>query len=344
MDNELVENSVIVQRDELHILLNLVKEQSIVVDYPLFDLKLIQAKTSGDGYRLRVLSDEDDFEVLYEDYSTYVNEFPSFDDIRYCMLLSEIIEYDDLDDFKDMIKVYEKLGKIVYFALDTNMLYQGFPSQATYIKNPRYLVVDTVYNEVESSVNYKYKPFHIHEMQECAHYHAELLENLENRKMKKARKAAHVAMKEYHHIREHVLEIKAELPSTTHSEKNDIIIVKAVRSFDAENSYAYPVFLTADTNASNLCEGKGPECFHLTYPSSLDVKECSSDQLVKLLYWLAIVNGFVKCNSVIICGEFGHKGRDDDSLKLMFQDRKLFETFTKELGICRKLMALGISK
>ncbi|WP_370575577.1 hypothetical protein [Methanomethylovorans sp.] len=344
MDPELVESSVVVLKDELQILLNLFADQPIVVDYPLFDLKLIQAKISGDGYRLRVLSDEDDFGRLYEDYGTYVSELPSFDDIRYCMLLSGIIQYDNLDKFKDMLRLYERMDKIVYFALDTNMLYQGFPSQATYMKNPRYLVVDTVYNEIESSVNYKYKPFHIHQMQECAFYQPELLENLENRKMKKARKAAHVAMKEYHFIREHVQEIKSELPSTTHSEMNDRVIVNALRRFDEENSYAYPVFLTADTNASNLCEGKGPDCFHFTYPSSLDAKECTSDQLVKLVYWLAIVNGFIKCNSVIICGEFGHKGRDDDSLKLMFQDRKLFETFMRELGICKRLMALDIAR
>ena len=344
MNNDLVENSVVIQRDELQILLNLLEGQSVVLDYPLFDLKMIQAKTSGDGYRLRILSNEEDFEELYEYYSSYFNEMPSYDDIRYCMLLSEIIQYDNLDDFKEMLRVYERLGKIVYFALDTNMLYQGFPSQAAYMKNPHYLVVDTVYNEIENSVNYKYKPFHIYEMQECAHYHAELLENLENRKMKKARKAAHVAMKEYHHIREYVKEIEADLPSTTHSEKNDHIIVNAVRRFDAENSYAYPVFLTADTNASSLCEGKGPEFFHFTYPSTLDARECTSDQLVKLIYWLAIVNGFIKCNSVIVCGEFGHKGRDDDSLKLMFQNRKLFETFKRELEICRRLMALDIAK
>lgn len=344
MDSELVENSVVIQRDELQILLNLFGDQSVMVDYPLFDLKLIQAKTSGDGYRIRILSDEEDYEELYGDYSTYVNELPSYDDIRYCMLLSEIIQYDNIDDFKDMLKAYDKLGKIVYLALDTNMLYQGFPSKAGYIKAPRYVIVDTVYNEIESSVNYKYKPYHIHEMQECAYYHEELLENLENRKMKKARKAAHVAMKEYHYIREYVHEVKAELPSTTCSEKNDRIIVNAIRSFDEENNYANPVFLTADTNASNLCEGKGPDFFHFTYPSTLDARECTSDQLVKLIYWFAIVNGFIKCNSVIVCGEFGHKGRDDDSLKLMFQDRKLFETFTRELGICRRLMELKIAK
>lgn len=344
MDNELVENSVIIQREELQILLNLFCDQSVVVDYPLFDLKLIQARSSGDGYRLRVLSDKEDFEELYVDYGTYINELPSFDDIGYCMLLSDIVQYDNIDEFKDMLKVYDKLDKIVYLALDTNMLYQGFTSKATYMKNPHYLVVDTVYNEIESSINYKYKPRHIYEMQECAYYHSELLENLENKKMKKARKASHVAMKEYHHIRENIHETKSESPSTTNSEVNDRIIVNAIREFDAQNNYAYPVFITADTNASNLCEGKGPACFHLTYPSNLDARECSSDQLVKLIYWFAIVNGFVKCNSVIVCGEFGHKGRDDDSLKLMFQDRKLFETFKRELGICRRLMALDIAK
>ncbi len=344
MDPELVENSVVIQQDELQILLNLFGNQSIVVDYPLFDLKLIQAKTSGDGYKLRVLSDENDFEKLYEEYGSYVNEMPSFDDIGYCMLLSGIVQYDNVDEFKEMLKLYGRLNKIVYFALDTNMLYQGFPTLATFMFHPRYLVVDTVYNEIESAINYKYKPFQIYEMQECAHYHSELLENLENRKMKKARKAAHVAMKEYRRIRENIHEIKAELPSTTQSEKNDTLIVNAIRRFDAENNYAYPVFLTADTNASNLCEGKGPDFFHFTYPSNTGVRECTSDQLVKLIYWFAIVNGFIKCNSVIVCGEFGHKGRDDDSLKLMFQDRKLFDTFMRELRICRRLVALGITR
>lgn len=344
MDNELVENSVVIQRDELQILLNLFGDQSVLIDYPLFDLKLIQAKTSGDGYRIRVLSDEENFEDLYGDYGTYVNEFPSYDDIMYCMLLSGIIQYENLDEFKDKLKLYEKLDKIVYLGLDTNMLYHGFPSQATYLKNPSYLIVDVVYSEIENSINYKYKPFHIYEMQECAHYHAELLENLQNRKMKKARKAAHVAMKEYHRIRENVLEVESEQPSTNHSEKNDKIIVSTIRKFDEDNYYAYPIFLTADTNASNLCEGKGPEFFHFTYPSNIDARECTSDQLVKLVYWLAIVNGFIKCNSVIVCGEFGHKGRDDDSLKLMFQGKKLFEIFTRELRICRRLMELDIVK
>ncbi|MBC7086499.1 MAG: hypothetical protein H5T43_09115 [Methanomethylovorans sp.] len=344
MEPELVENSVVIQQDEFHILLNLFENQSIVIDYPLFDLKLIHAKTYGDGYWLRILSSEADFEKLYEDCGSYVNEMPSFDDIVYCMLLSGIVQYDNLDEFKSILKLYKRMNKIVYFALDTNLFYQGFPSRAGFIDNPRYLVVDIVYNEIESSINYKYKPFQIYEMQQCAHYHSELLENLENRKMKKARKAAYVAMKEYRRIREYVHEIKAEMPATSQSEKNDMLIVNAIRNFDAGNNYAYPVFLTADTNASNLCEGKGPDCFHFTYPSDIQARECTSDQLVKLIYWFAIVNGFIKCNSVIVCGEFAHKGRDDDSLKLMFQDRKLFDTFMRELRICRRLMALNITK
>jgi hypothetical protein len=205
-------------------------------------------------------------------------------------------------------------------------------------------VVDTVYDEIESSVNYKYKPNQINEMKKCAPYNAKLLGNLGNQKMKKSRKAAYVGMKEYNHIIDTVREFKSEVPSTTDSEENDRIIVNAIRKFEAENNNAYTIFLTADTNASNLCEGKGPDYFYFRYPSNLDAKECTSNQLVNLIYWFAIANGFIKCNSVIIFGEFGHKGRDDESLKLLFYNRELFDTFTRELKICRRLMELEIAR
>jgi hypothetical protein len=344
--SEDAENIVVIQKDELQILLNIFGKQSINLDYPLFDLKLIKAKTSGDCYKLNLLCGKEDFQDLYENCSCS-KEFPSFGDISNCMLLSGIIQYDNLDEFKDKMKVYEQVNKnkVVYFGFDTNMFYHGFPSQATFLNKYRYLVANTGYEEIESAINYKYNPNQINEMKRCASYNANLLGNLGNQKIKRSRIAAYVAMKEYNNVRrQSFTKVESDVASTKDSEENDKIIVNAIHKFDVEDSDAYVVFLTADTNVSNLCEGKGLDFFHFQYPSYLDAKECSSDQLVKLIYWFAIVNGFVKCNSVVIFGEFVHKGRDDDALKLLFYDRKLFETFKRELEICRKLMDLKIAK
>jgi hypothetical protein len=346
MKPEVTENSVVIQKDELQILLNIFGKQSIDLEYPLFNLKLIRAKTSGDCYKLNRLCEKEDFYDLYENCN-YSDEFPSYGDISDCMLWSGIIQYENMDEFKDQMLVYEKVNKnkVVYFAYDTNMFYHGFPSQASFLNKYRYLIASTVYEEIESAINSKYRPNQINEMKKCATYNNNLLGNLGNQKMKKSRKAAYVAMKEYTNIRRHSLtEVKSDFPSTKDSEENDRIIINAIHKFDAEDSDAYVVFLTADTLVSNLCEGKGLDFFLFKYPSHLDAKECSSDQLVKLIYWLAIMNGFIRCNSVIVYGEFGHKGRDDDALKLVFQDRKLLETFMRELEICRELMDLKIAK
>ena len=83
-------------------------------------------------------------------------------------------------------------------------------------------------------------------------------------------------MSEYRSIRERTREIKSPDPSTYDKEANDMLIVKAVREYDYNAKNNMAVLLTADTNVSYLCEGKGPECFHFTYPSMFDVKHCSS--------------------------------------------------------------------
>ncbi|MCL7475472.1 MAG: hypothetical protein M8352_05455, partial [ANME-2 cluster archaeon] len=91
-----------------------------------------------------------------------------------------------------------------------------------------------------------------------------------------------------------------------------------------------------------LCMGKGPECFHLTYPSSIDVDQCTPYQLRDLIFYLAKVCGLVKCNSVVVYGEYSHKTWNDNSLKLVFQDRGLFDRFKEDCELCRELVGLGV--
>jgi hypothetical protein len=151
-------------------------------------------------------------------------------------------------------------------------------------------------------------------------------------------------MKEYRVIRSGALEIEALEPSTHTKEQNDLIIVKTLRDFDFKVKYGHTVLLTADTNVSNLCMGKGPECFLFEYPSPLEATDCSAKQLVDLIFSFAVTCGLIKLNNVIIYGEFGYKGRRDNDLKLVFQNEKLYSSFMKELETCRKLMNLGIEK
>ena len=95
---------------------------------------------------------------------------------------------------------------------------------------------------------------------------------------------------------------------------------------------------------AELCMGKGQECFHLTYPSSLDVNRCTPYQLRDLIFYLAKVCGLIKCNSVIIYGEYSHKTWNDNSLKLVFQDATLYNRFKEDHSLYQELMALEIEK
>jgi len=333
-------NEMIIQISELQILLNLMARDTIVLDYPLYDLKMVHARPSKDGYRINVLTDPDEILEKYE-YSPHTDELPSFDDIKYCLLLSGIIQYDNMDEFQDKLRALNKLDHTIYFAPDTNLFYQRTLSRLN-IPNPHFLVVDTVYDEIESSINHKYNKHVLYEMEQDADFHGELLKELSNRKPKKSRKAAYIAMREYKRIRDNILETKAGEPSTSYSERNDLIIVKAIRDFQENNQNVFPVILTADTNMAELCISKGPECFHFTYPSSVEVDTCTPYQLRDLIFYLARVCGLIKCNSVIIYGEYSHKTWNDDSLKLVFQDATLFERFKEDHKLCRELMELGI--
>ncbi len=333
---------MLINRDELQILLNLIGDSPIAIDYPLFDLKLMRFNSSGDGYRCSVLCDLEDFQNI-NDYTTYGNEFPLLDEIKYCMLLSGMIQYENMADFQDKLAAISKLNKSLYLAPDTNLFYHGALSGLTK-KNTRYLVVDTVYDEIEHPINYKYLSYMINQMESDAKYHGELLHELKNKKLKKSRKASYVALKEYRRIRDNVMELRPCGQTTSSSEENDRIIVRSLREFEASNGHILTLLLTADSNMAELCAGKGPECFHFIYPSSTGVRHCSPEQLKDLIYHFAIVFGLVKCNSVIIYGEFSYKEADDESLKLVFHDEGLYEKFSETIGVCRNLMDLKIEK
>lgn len=48
---------IIIHSNELQTLLNLIAKDTILIDYPLYDLKMVKARQSENGYHINVQSD-----------------------------------------------------------------------------------------------------------------------------------------------------------------------------------------------------------------------------------------------------------------------------------------------
>ena len=325
---------VVISTDELQILLNLVDE--ISVTYPLYrHFDVIKAEPEEGGYRLKIMQGDVDFEE-----HKFHGELPSYSDFLQCLLAAGVIQYANREAFDERLKAYRTFTKPLFLSPDTNVLYHRFLTNSSSIVDLReVLLVDTVREEIEASLNFKYTPSQISEIKREARYQQFLLDELVNRRMKKSRLAC-IALAEYRELRRYAVEIEGVERSTNDKEQNDLIIAKTLRRFEKERA-ALPVMLTADRQMADLCEAEGIEHFHFTLPHAVQADFCSSRSMRRLIYNLAMVFGVVRLNSVVIFGEFkGKKGIEQ--LKLRFLDEELWKGFEKHLRICRRLMNLGI--
>ena len=324
-------SELIITRDELQILLNAMDEISVM--YPFYrHFRLLTAKPEEGLYRLKVFVGEADFEREMLDC-----EMPSYSDFLECLLSSGVVRYSNEEEFREMLKHYESLRKKVYFCPDTNIIYHRFISNSSL---RGILLVDTVKEEIEAALNFKYSPHQISELKRLVRYQEFLLDEWVNRRMKKSRRAAYIALREYRNVRDLAVEVEGVEKSTNDSEQNDRIIVKTVRRFEKERN-ALPVLLTADVSMADICELEGIEHFLFKYPHAVKADACTAQQMLELIYSLATVFGVIRLNSTVIFGEFRGKSRYED-LKLRFLDEKMVEEFEKDLRICRRLMGLGI--
>lgn len=323
----------VVSTDELQILLNLVDEISVM--YPLYKhFDVIKAEPEDMGYRLKVMQGEMDFEE-----QNFHEELPSYSDFLQCLLAAGVIQYANQEVFDEHLKAYRTLSKPLFLSPDTNVLYHCFLTNSSSIDLRKVLLIDTVKEEIEASLNFKYSPAQINEIKKNARYQQFLLNELINRRMKKSRLAC-IALAEYKELRKYAVEIEGVERSTNDKEQNDLIMVKTLRKFEKERA-ALPVMLTADRQMADLCGAEGVEHFLFTFPHAVQANFCSSKSMLRLIYNLAMVFGVIRLNSVVIFGEFrGKKGIGE--LKLRFLDEELCEEFEKHLRICRRLMDLGI--
>ncbi len=235
-------NDAIIREAEVQVLLNSLDE--VRVSYPLYEGDLLVARPEGTGFRLELPASRQTFQGWLSAYGPIAGELPSYADLQECMFASGIARYANQAAFDAMRTSYGQLKKAVFFGLDTNLFYHGFASNNPGINHSSYLIVDTVRDEITYAINRKYPAKMIEEMAAHAPGCREFIGELENKRTKRSRKAAYLALKEYRSIRDRATEIASPGTHTHLSEENDRNIVRALRKFEEER-YALPVLLTA---------------------------------------------------------------------------------------------------
>lgn len=335
-------NDITVVAGELQILLNLMGGE-VGISYPLYDHDLLTARTSGTGYELRLHADSDAIRVSQERFGSAAKELPSYSDLLESALASGIIRYDNQETFDGTLAAYRRLKKDVFFGLDTNLFYQRFASVTPAIAPGEYLIVDTVRDEITFAINHKYSAERIAELTGYAPKHASLVAELENKRTKKSRKAAYLALREYRSIRDRATEIASPGQHSHRNSENDRNIAQAMRQFEEER-YALPVLLTADIYMADICDAEGIEYFFFERPYRVRAAACTAGAFLEFLFTLAASFGFIDLSGVIVFGEYGGKGNALDEVKLRFSDDALYQDFRRELSVCRRLAALGIER
>ncbi len=330
-------HETIINPPELQILLNKFDDYSI--SFPAFSKDTILTATPfNDCYKIKVNdnyfdSDRDGLNIFND---IYYSEIPNNQDFLECLLSSNCITYPNVGDFEYIRKSYKNIHKKVYFAVDTNILYHRFISFSK-LKEEKIVLAPTIKDEIESSINYKYNREEINEIKKIVRYNKNLFDEFRNRRIKKSRKAAYLALNELKLL--NILNIDSVKIEQENYEQNDLKIVRELKAFE-NDSGALVVLLTADRAMVDFCRIESLDYFNFDYPNTFNINTCSAQQFRSLIFNLAVVFGFIKLNSTIIFGEFSGK-HELDNLKIRFLNKNLYNKFEKDLSICRKLEKLN---
>ncbi|EHR77604.1 hypothetical protein OCC_10890 [Thermococcus litoralis DSM 5473] len=327
----------IIEKPELQILINLIQMRGrIRVSSPLYNIPLLEAFPYRERYKIRVLAKEDEFHKVLRGKERYLYDLSTYRDFYECFLSSGIVNYANIDEFQEKLNAYKSLTKRIIFAPDTNLLYHAFLSKLKGAEGIQIAIVDLVKKEIENSMNFKYKPAQLKELRKILH-NSHLLQEFSNRRMKKSRKAAYIALKEYEKIKDKIIEVKSidEKANT-----NDELIIKTLKEFD-KNTPALVVLLTADIAMTDIAKLEGVEYFLFEYPhEELSEHYATGYQLRTLIFNLAAVFGVIEMNNVLLFGEFrGKTGLNE--LKLIFK-KDIHQEFHFHWNLCRRLMELKI--
>lgn len=319
---------------ELQLLLNLPYPE-LEVSYPMTGIPLLRATQTRDGVELRIHATRTSFEEQ-TDSDLWGKERPTWNDLQECFLASGATRYTNLDDFKKSQAGLSKTGR-VYYAPDTNILYNGFLTTSGLIEPGKVLLSGTVKDEIKARLNYKYDPRQIEELKKSSRYQHHLWDLLLNQRMKQSRKTAALALTEYETLSSSALIVEHASVTSNDKERNDEIFTRTVSGYKQSHG-VLPVVLTCDAAMVDFCAIENLDYFLFYQPKTLESGLVTHRCFMRLLHLLTNVLGFLKVGKVTMIGEYQGR-RTHDELKLIFPNGD-YEWFTKHLTISRKLREL----
>jgi hypothetical protein len=325
----------ILSREEMVILLNLLPDK-IIVDYPLDNEQILTAETTDKLYEMEVYLDKDQ---IVSDSVLWNSERPSWSDYRQCFLASNLITYQNIEQFREEYRAYSNLRTQIVYAPDTNLFYNRFISTGE-VKPEEILLVESVQKEITRMLNRKFNPSQLTELKQAVRYQRNLLDEFINGRMKQSRLAASLALQEHRGYVNRVYATAHTGDLREDKEENDLIFVESVREYQ-NTSNTYPVVLTCDRMLVDLCESLGVDYYLFEYPTTISPQKCSPEKLCNLICNLAGALGLVKVNNLIIYSEFRGK-TGFDQYKLHYLSGETPIELERDLEICRELVKLKI--
>jgi hypothetical protein len=251
-----------------------------------------------------------------------------------CSLASGALTYPNLTEFKQALNGYSRASR-VYYAPDTNILYNRFITSSNLIEPKQVILSGTVKDEIRAHLNWKYNPNHIKELKQATSYNHQIWDLLLNQRMKQSRKAAGLALTEYESLSSQATLVDSIEKTSADKEKNDDTFTRTISNHKRVHG-VFPVILTADAAMVDFCKIENLEYFLFQLPKTIDFSSVSHECFQHLIQNLAAVLGIIKVGKVAILGEYqGRRGNNE--LKVIFPNGD-YDWFTKHLRISRNLL------
>jgi len=321
------DTDIFITVEELQIVLNLLGPQ-VTVEFPPYDLVLLEARQQPDGYHISQIVSADKINTCAELFSH--PEFFDYQAFVQCFLSSGISPYQNLENVKEMIQMKKQAlssFKELFYVLDTNLFYDKVISTYELVPATHVCLVDTVLQEILYHLNNKFdKSFMLDALKSLVLQYSSMAETavdhtyneFVNRNMKMSRIAKNMAQKEYIYIRKYGKEIPIVKNTAKTSRENDQLIAEIIKEFQQESPYNEILLLTADTAMKDVCDIVGVESLVLQKPTSISSKHCSMK------------------NSTILFSEY-QGGDQQYPLKIRLLNQTYYKEVEKHIKLCRRL-------
>jgi len=359
---------LVVSRRELQVLTNAIyrsDKRYVHISYPFYDLELFTLDIEKPELSNIVRPDAFDWTRSSRkplDRSVSADELPSYTDLRNCLLSSGFLDYRNepeitkkLLDLRDEARDPNKRPRPLFVALDTNILYNRFLSRHLPLIDEssgrsldatdfRYVLSEIVQMEIDTKITHKYSR---EEVQGLASVmaHPELLKEFSNASGRRER-TAKLAFNEMNFLLGELRALRIKGTPTKGKERNDIEIAQSYKQWARAGDY--DVFLlTADEDMVNHARTSELMTLQLELPFLVpEHARINPWKMSDLIYDLAVVFGAISLDSedILVFGEWAGKGSSDfmhEHVKVRFANGENYPAVSKQLDICRKILAQG---